>query len=319
MAGSRPKRRGRRRRAGRRPRPGTADVYKVQPWATFFIDVLGWSSELLRFDDARQFLADQDRIVEVVKGPITKRELVRTAVQGVLNRRGSDPASAEAEFGADFATWTKGGRTLLRKLLRQPFVVEAFGDSFVVNVPCGSHSKFREAVPAKQIYLLLMQAACATAVLLSVRVPVRGAIEIGIGTEYRTSRAKGYLSSSVAKAYALEHTKADYLRILLGPDLVAYLRGLEGRKGEYIDDITGNYARDALALCRSEQDGSTSLDYLSPTIVGSAGSLLPGDDVVQKAHAFVEEGVTTAHARNDERVAHIYERAQAYFAERRRP
>ena len=298
--------------------PQPAEGGTAETWATLFIDLLGWSTKLLEYDQVHRYRDDGARVSKTITDPIQDHELARVAIEGVLE--GKKAANDTEEHQSHVAALKGDDRDLFEAITAYPFVLRLFGDSFVLNFPCGSDPRFGDAVAAGRLHALLHQAGFMMVVLLATGVPLRGGAEIGVGTEYtpRGKPGKELVSASIAKAYRLEHEIANYPRIVVGRDLVGYLSWIAGKpQGTTAARLAAAAAKSALSLCRTEADGSVSLDFLSPNIIGAQG--LTGRETADRAFAFVRSQFFEAQARHDAKLVGRYGLAMHYFLERLGP
>jgi len=99
--------------------------------------------------------------------------------------------------------------------------------------------------------------------------PIRGAIEIGIAVDWEDF---GIYGSALHSAYSLESNIAKYPRILIGDELLKYLRLWEKEKGiNELTTLNKEVARRCFSVIWKDTDGRAILDFLSPDLPGIFG------------------------------------------------
>lgn len=129
-------------------------------------------------------------------------------------------------------------------------------------------------------------AACCSVFLtqLAGKHPVRGGIEIGMGTELREGEIYGPV---VANAYVLESNIAQYPRIVIGNELWNYLTKTTNLKGNsQIEQLNNKIANECLSLLTLDCDGRPILDYLGEGFL-KKNNQKPIEQLISKAYEFV--------------------------------
>jgi hypothetical protein len=136
---------------------------------------------------------------------------------------------------------------------RERMHFQSISDSLLIYVPLSSSTDSLESLSA--IALLLSAVGIVFLLYLAHGFLLRGAVEIGIGTEIPKV---GFYGSALLRAYRLEQ-KADYPRMLVGGDLMRYLHSPFDQKGGSEAEALANFC---LGLIKQDFDGKDIIDYL---------------------------------------------------------
>ncbi len=187
---------------------------------------------------------------------------------------------------------------------------QRFSDGLVVF-----HSIANTAVkcPTRAVFGLLGTCGCACLLGLAAKHPIRGGIELGWGAELWANELYG---SVIPKAYTLESEVAQYPRIAIGSDLLAYLHSL---KNSVEQDIYSRFNKQLAQSCLDvmcvDCDGVVIVDYLGEGFKEHMSSCVE-PKVVAAAFRFVLEQLDYwAHRRNTKLVSR-YMMLRDYFAAR---
>lgn len=280
----------------------------LQAYVTAFLDLLGWSSLLRELDAVPDFAADAARVNAVIQKPILDLDRTRLAVEGILLGRVADPE----EVNARAALLPPETRKLFLESHDLRYILQGLGDCFIVSTPYeGSASKGMSAIKG-----LVAQVGFTMLLMLAQGVPIRGAIEIGMGTEYRPHGGgdRQLIGSSIAKAYGLEQKEADFPRILVGPELHKLIVDQSLTPPESEDKrIAGGLADLVLRMLHAEDDGSVSVDYLCPDVKDLLGA--EADSECQKAFNFICAQVKKFTEEKNEKLGGKYRQTYAYFTQ----
>jgi hypothetical protein len=121
---------------------------------------------------------------------------------------------------SDFLKSTKQNRSSFyqqQNLSIDKISLKAFSDSIIVYSPILDDPK---RIVQVDVYTIIQLAGLIYLLLLSQKIPIRGAIEIGVGMEMEEI---GFYGSAISKAYCLESKYANFPRIVVGQDLISYL------------------------------------------------------------------------------------------------
>ena len=157
-------------------------------------------------------------------------------------------------------------------------------------------------------------ASCATLIptLLSVGIPIRGGIDLGIGVEFITGEIYGPVLQS---AYHLENMVAKYPRIVVGKNLNKFIQSnILTSKAECKEGISGENYDKHVHWIGTHTDGVQIIDYL-----GKSAQLMTGGFMVnvnKKAYKYVSKEYKRLKQIGDTKHALRYKDLEKYFKSR---
>lgn len=186
---------------------------------------------------------------------------------------------------------------------------QGFSDTLIVYLPVmNRHGRWQW----RGIHALLAASAMLTPTLLSVGIPIRGGIEMGVGCEF----VKGELYGPVLQAaYLLECTVAKYPRIVVGEQLAQFLGSpvldpdpmkREGMSGDMYDRH--------MSWVGTDSDGRKIVDYLGPSARAMTGGHM--GEVLRGAYSFARAELQRLRRVGDEKLISRYEDLVRYFESR---
>ena len=200
----------------------------------------------------------------------------------------SDRLQRSEQAGATFEFRSTG-----ESMVNNEIIYQSFSDCFVLSTAFGQPLPVAMMATAS----LLVQCGSLMPILMAARIPVRGGVEVGYGT-LTDDEPPGLVGASLVKAYALESRKAEYPRILIGPELVEVVRRFAEMTPSSKDErLAAGSARYVNQLLWDEPNGTVALDYLNPLIVSMLDTEHP--DLLRSAYGFVQESISSARERRD--------------------
>ncbi|HYA39751.1 MAG TPA: hypothetical protein VEF34_00475 [Syntrophobacteraceae bacterium] len=163
--------------------------------------------------------------------------------------------------GMDDAAFSPQEQRLLQEFRSTPISYRRFSDSLIVNLPLRSTlGKF----PCHAIYGVLVATATTFLSCLANSWAIRGGIDVGLAIDVDDGEIYG---PALARAYTLESRIAQYPRIVIGDELIRFLRVISAQHaltGE--DKAHTGFAMKSLNLLIVDDDGYTILDWLGRDI-----------------------------------------------------
>jgi hypothetical protein len=267
-----------------------------------FIDILGQSDRLEKLKETRWWELQEPTIFALREtyGRVRKfRKIFSSFLTPFVKPSPFDDLFQNILGGEELRIWDQFGSNRI--------MTKGLSDSFILNFPLVPSNGL---LPLKSVYGAL--GACASSMLSSLNYgfAVRGAIEIGPCIfDSETDEVYGTALSDAVKYEKL----ADWPRILIGPNLVAYLeKCAELSQETMINQINTKCASLCLKIVSRDEAGLNFLDYLSPHLLGL---FKPNnkDKIIKGAVTFIKRQITEHIERPT--VKDKYEMLRAYFVE----
>lgn len=273
-----------------------------------FFDLMGQSQELDRLEQIHANPADNETYKAAIIKVLRRVKTFRKAFEKFFERH--DRTAQEKHFPL-----TAKHRKQLDRWRGEKIRLMQFADTVVTFVPLIGRGG---ALTISG--LASMMAAAASTILLhhGIGVPVRGAIEIGLGTDIGPREIYGPVA---ARAYSLESKYADWPRILIGRRALEFIsfcsQASESKltnRTITIDQMNQRMAKLCQDLIMQDVDGLPALDYLGEEFSRQVGGLSKNVISVHEGARFAKDqhqrfrlaGVTKLALRYD-RLAQYYE------------
>ncbi len=230
--------------------------YKYSFYCVAWLDLLGQGEKLERVKSPSVGLIDRAAFVDSVRAPFGGILQFRKEVQHVVDRLNSvRPPPPKQEL-------SETQKKLYSRYSAPQVDVEFAGDSAILKVDFDLNSK---TAPILSTYFLMEQVSILCLDKLANGKPIRGGIDVGVGTHFNPPL--GFYGQALSRAYRLESKIADYPRIVIGQHLINFLKVAEG-----IDEVNGlevEEKRLIKAFCTSikeylttDYDGQIVLNFL---------------------------------------------------------
>lgn len=189
---------------------------------------------------------------------------------------------------------------------------QQFADTFVFYAPVLNVHDDKSTVPLYQIL-----AACCMAMTRSLadRIPLRGAVCIGMGLELAE---RNFYGPALAEAHHLESKEANYPRILVSAEAARFAQA----SGGFSPDDSVNAAMKSIAegcytlLCE-DHDKKVIVDFLGQGAYSVFGGTVPSMKAsVEKAYCFVRTEAVRFRQAGDEKLAPRYALLLKYMEDR---
>jgi hypothetical protein len=187
----------------------------------------------------------------------------------------------------------------------------AISDSVLLAVPLGE-----PRAPGIRIVGVSHVLQCLASVMLAGlgrRRTVRGAVDLGFGTQLSDGEVYG---GALARAHEAEHTCADYSRIVVGRQVLAFIRTVRDMQESVpADRFAKQLASNCLQMLGRDNDGCTIVDYLGPYF----RQQLKDQAIVRELQGvfdWVRQEAVDRERNGDMKVARKYFRLAAYFRAR---
>lgn len=276
-------------------------------YAVAFFDILG-QQERLRSIHLPEHRNDPKAMEDV-------REALRATYGAVLQMRddfkSAFDAYARSRDEMDLSGLDEQQRIEFRSLVNEPIRFRGFSDSLVVYLPLRPNDAAK--LPVRGIYGILSAAAVAFTCSLARGHPIRGGIDVGVGVIHGEDEIYG---PALSRAYTLESRVADYPRVVVGEELVKYIRAHANQpQDSLLTGVGAKIASRCAELLTIDCDGHPIVDHMGQHIHDLISSKIDGA-VIKCAYEEVIKSVEHFKAKRDSRLAFRYNTLLDYFDDR---
>lgn len=195
-----------------------------------------------------------------------------------------------------------------RQMRQSKVRMRGVSDSVIIDVSLAGEDNGVTAING--VYGTMVAIAGTFPEILSVGVPLRAGIDVGIGIDVEVGELYG---PALERAYRLESKQAQWPRISVGDELIRYLDQMSQRE---VSSIEGRYAATMASGCRElicrDTDGTHIVDYLGPGMASIGMAARP--EAVQGVRDFANR--MFAQLSTDSKLRERYERLAAYVESR---
>lgn len=193
--------------------------------------------------------------------------------------------------------------------LRQTRIItQRWSDGIVAFVSLGDQEI---KCPMNGIFSLLGLAGTLCFLGLATKHPVRGGIEIAWGVELRPGELYGPV---VARAYELESEVAGYPRMVVGPEMLKYLRfHAANQESDHFSALNRELAKLCLEMLLLDTDGFAIVHYLGEQFRDAISQAHHGE-LFDEAGKYVAEQLKRYRENGDSKLAIRYSLLAHYFA-----
>ena len=272
--------------------------YKYGYHVVAFIDVLGQRAQLAKLSDLKPTTSRDDTRWQTLQEGAHQVQVVRSAFATSFEAAQAAPSHEVPEVHREFAL----------RLRRFKYSQMGFSDTVVISVPIHQETD-SFAVAATGLYATLYSMAAVMLIALGRGIPLRAGIDAGTGMIGMLDNDEVY-GPVFLSAYALENSKAEYPRAVVGEGLLNYLDSLEKLPGTHPGvghgDLAARRAADCRELlCNAPDDKRTMLHILSSVITKSVRP--------HTARAWVHEEYESHRAAGNDKLTERYRRLLDYF------
>lgn len=245
-----------------------------QHYLIVFIDLVGQKETLRKFTKIPTHDNEKQHFIELAK----------KSVGHVLHLR---------EFFEEYFKEARSyipNKSLVLPNLQEEFIAaqrseiffNGFSDSVIIAVPLMNNDENCTAING--VYAALIATCGIGLTYLSVGIPFRAGLDVGIGTRINEKEVYG---AALERAYYLENCLAEYPRYVVGNELAEYLLSVEHQQP---NSRLGLVAKDLAGLCRQmiirDTDGRLMLDFLGKHIQETYENIVD-ESIVTKANQFI--------------------------------
>ncbi len=281
------------------------DNFLFQHYLVVFFDHLGQREILRKIIGLPTNETEKQQFIEITKKSIGRVLHIRDAFKNYFEAADSYMPNL----------------TLVRPELRAAFlasqkmpVLHFYGisDAMIIAVPLMSDDENCAAVNG--IYDAFV-ATCGIGLLsLSIRVPVRAGLDVGVATQIDGKEIYG---PALERAYYLESKLAEYPRFLVGKELINYLLLVENQKFKTpIGEVAKENARYCKGMIIQDTDGKYMLDFLGEKFKHAIENTIE-PNLVASAFDFVIEQYKKYSKDENDKLSARYYRLLRYFQSRK--
>ena len=284
-----------------------ADDIRWRYYVVAYLDVLGQKEAFHNVDRIPSNEDEKTRLIETLKKTFGFLGTFRSGFKSYFSQL-VQPTEIGEKIPED-------KKVLFEQMRGSDIHFSQFSDFVIAWAPLemGSHP----CVQINSIWGILTASASMFILSLFARHAIRGGIEVGTGLEMDTGEPYG---PALNKAYSLESRIADYPRIVVGGQLIDYLRSHSVMVGE---DVMTRYAKEHASRClnmvKRDTDGFPFLDWLGKDIenlfkiVQTPNPKASTEQILQGVGRFILEEKEKFALRQDAKLVERYTKLGNYF------
>lgn len=280
------------------------DTLLFQHYLVIFLDILGQRRGLRSIgNDLPMSGPEKDDFIKALKETIGKVDALRTLFHEffvAVNSCEPDISRVPPEFHQEFISCQHSEAYFY-----------GFSDSIIIAVPLGSSDENCAAING--VYSAFVAASGMSLMALVGKTALRGGLDVGIATQIKDKEIYG---PALERAYYLESNFAEYPRIVVGKELIGYLRWIENQQAK---SRPGEVAKIIAKFCREmiiqDADGFPMLDFMGKNAKEVSDNSVDSD-LVKKACDFVESQYKKYASEENHKLASRYFRLLRYFTSR---
>lgn len=278
---------------------------QFQHYLVVYLDLLGQKESLRKITALPLDDKEKGNFIAAIKGSFGKVDMIRDSFKTYFTTHDSYPPNTglvAPEFREEFVAAQKS----------EAFFY-CFSDTIILAVPLMNNDE--NCTPMNGVNAALV-ATCGIGLFgLSVRVPVRAGLDVGIAAKINDSEVYGPV---LEKAYYLEGKIAEYPRFVVGKGLLEYLLWVWNQPTK---TRFGTIAKQTAGLCMNmivkDRDGKPMLDFLGPAIKATVSSEAIDGQIISMALEFVSSQYKDFSSKGDEKLASRYRKLLDYFESRK--
>ncbi len=232
---------------------------KINYYVAVFIDILGQGKKLSKINKLPTTKGEEEEFMNLFLETAGAVEKLQKNFEVFFE--GFQKISPEIQKQLDSFPPDKKAKFLKSKELNLQHLY--FSDTVILYFTLDKESNL---TPMKSIYSAVASAALTFPIMLSSGIPLRGAINIGIGTELDKSGIYGPILHDL---HYLESKVAKYPRIIIGEELIHMINLNDKepiREGDDIQAINKATIPSIRSLIKTDNDGENILNYLDISI-----------------------------------------------------
>jgi hypothetical protein len=274
-----------------------------QEYLIIFFDLIGQREALRKITGIPVSESEKEQFLELVRKSVGRVLMLRRAFKNYFEGITSHLPNTDLvapEHRQDFIESQKAN-----------FHHYGLSDAIVIAVPLMNINE--NCTPMNGIFAALT-ATCGIALLsLSLKVPARAGIDVGVGVQIDDREVYG---PALERAVRIEAELAEYPRLVVGQELHAYLSWVENREYQTrLGEIAAHLAKRCRKLMVQDTDGRIMLDYLGKNIREIFENKIE-KEIVQNAWDYINEQHIKHIKEGNDKLSSRYFRMIRYFKSR---
>jgi hypothetical protein len=275
----------------------------LQYYAVFYLDILNQREKIKEISEIPKTEEEKKLALEKMRGSYGLIIQIRDAINSLISMLNQRSVETPKEYHG-----------MIGEIEGNPLRVHRIGDAFAIYFPLGSE---KGKIAIFGVNKLMMAAAGIHLMSLSIGVPVRGSIAIGLCMEIGENELYG---PALVRAYDIEQRDAEWMRVVVDPSVVEFINDYnlsdKGMIPKTVPDKIGSYLHDScVEFIEIDHDGRYILDFLQPE---SLRNIPESEAVIKAAKKFLDQEYKrfkeTGHdSTNAARIAHKYKMTLDYF------
>jgi len=281
------------------------DNFLFQHYLVVFFDHLGQRENLRKITGLPTNEIEKQKFIEITKESIGRVLHIRNAFKNYFE------AAASYTPNVNFVP-SEHQDEFLSSQKKAAVSFYGISDAIIIAVPLMSTDENCAAINGIRDAFV---ATCGIGLLsLSVHVPMRAGLDVGVATQINNKEIYG---PALESAFYLESKLAEYPRFLIGKELINYLLWVENQK---CNTRIGEVAKETAKYCRQmviqDTDGRYMLDFLGEKIKEASEDVID-PNLVASAFNFVIEQYKKYLKDENDKLASRYYKLLRYFQSRK--
>src|SRR3990172_7143487 len=281
------------------------DNFLFQEYLVVFFDHLGQRENLRKITGLPTNEIEKQKFIEITKESIGRVLHIRNAFKNYFE------AAASYTPNVNFVP-SEHQDEFLSSQKKAAVSFYGISDAIIIAVPLMSTDENCAAINGIRDAFV---ATCGIGLLsLSVHVPMRAGLDVGVATQINNKEIYG---PALESAFYLESKLAEYPRFLIGKELINYLLWVENQK---CNTRIGEVAKETAKYCRQmviqDTDGRYMLDFLGEKIKEASEDVID-PNLVASAFNFVIEQYKKYLKDENDKLASRYYKLLRYFQSRK--
>jgi len=275
---------------------------KINYYLAVFIDVLGQGEKLKEIKNLPKNDDEAKKFNQLFKETMGAVQEVHNSFDSFFNSFNS----TNLEKPIDFDNWNKDEQKIYIESKKNNLKYLKFSDTIVVYFPLDREST---KVPINSVFIALASAASTFLINLSSKIPLRGAIDIGIGTELKEGGLYGPILQNL---HHLESEISQYPRIVIGDGLIKMLNDYE-KEDNHQNNQFLKIEKAMLPTIKNfiliDEDGVNILNYLDESMAKGFSTNMK-QELYRKLNNFISEEINKCI--NNKKLLDRYKKMQLY-------